>query len=312
MARDQANNIDGAIIAFNEAVRLAPYYARPLWLRGNLYLREQRYDEAFRDLQAAAASNPELSGNLIDLAWALSQSDVKVAEELAQVNTRERHLLFARFLVDKGRPSEALDQFRAVGSTSEGERKDFIAQLISQKSFNEAFQVWSNTPADGSNSVAIYDGGFEGPLSLDESGFGWRVAKGLRAANLSFDANQPQAGARSLQIEFAGESPSESAVLSQLVFVKPSTTYTVNFAARTKDVVTGGLPLVKVVDAEDKQVLGRSVAIEQGTNEWRSISFTFTTGATTNAVIVSLERENCTSSPCPAFGSLWLDSFGIR
>lgn len=312
MARDQANNIDGAITAFNEAVRLAPYYARPLWLRGNLYLREQRYEEAFRDLQAAAASNPELERNLIDLAWSLSQSDVKVAADLAQVNTLERHLLFARYLVDKGKPREALEHFRSAAPTSEEDRKDFIAQLILRKSFNEAYQIWSNTRVDGNNSAIIHDGGFEGSLSLDESGFGWRIPKSLRGANLSFDTDQPQSGIRSLHVEYSGESAPEAPVVSQLVIVKPSTSYNVSFATRTKSVVTGGLPLMKVVDAEGKQVLGRSVAIQQGDNEWQSMVFTFTTGPATSAVVLNLERENCTSQPCPAFGALWLDSFGIQ
>ncbi|HEV2834616.1 MAG TPA: hypothetical protein VGW58_04815, partial [Pyrinomonadaceae bacterium] len=45
--RDELGDNEGALAAMNEAVRWAPYYAKPRWQRGNLLLRMGRYDEAF-------------------------------------------------------------------------------------------------------------------------------------------------------------------------------------------------------------------------------------------------------------------------
>ena len=48
-ARDRADDQQGALAAFSEAVRLAPYYAQPRWQRGNVLFRMgQREDEIGR------------------------------------------------------------------------------------------------------------------------------------------------------------------------------------------------------------------------------------------------------------------------
>ena len=60
LLRDEIGD-SGAIDAFDQSVRLAPFYAHPSWQRGNFLLRAGRYTEAFSDLRTAAASNPELS-----------------------------------------------------------------------------------------------------------------------------------------------------------------------------------------------------------------------------------------------------------
>ena len=310
LARDQVNDNNGALAAFNEAVRLAPFYANPRWQRGNLELRNRRYEEAFSDLRTATTSNPERLPNLIDLSWSLSQGDVRVIEELAEINTPHKRLAFARFLVSKGNPREALEQIHAAGKLSDENRKELIALLISKKAFHEAFELWTGERS-GPTEAGFYDGGFETPLSLDESGFGWRVARSSQGANLSFDDHEPNTGKRSLQIVFTGDSNPDSTVVSQLLLVQPSTKYLVSFAVRTRELVTGGLPFAKVTNAEGGEVLGMSTPLQE-TSGWQPITFTFTTGSTNTGVVLSLQRMNCGSSPCPAFGTIWLDSFGIQ
>jgi hypothetical protein len=116
-----------------------------------------------------------------------------------------------------------------------------------------------------------------------------------------------------LRIEFGGNSNPGTALVSQLVLVEPSRRYKINFASRSQDVVTGGLPLVNVSDASgDQKRLGQSPPLAKGATEWQSYSFAFTTTPTTSAVVLSLQRENCTMSPCPIFGAISLDSFSIE
>ncbi|MDT7781461.1 MAG: hypothetical protein QOC99_3973, partial [Acidobacteriota bacterium] len=46
---------------------------------------------------------------------------------------------------------------------------------------------------------------------------------------------------------------------------------------------------------------------------WQDFSVEFNAPQTTSgAVRVALLRQPCTSSPCPAFGSVWLDAFTLR
>lgn len=310
MAREESNDPAGALTAFNEAVRLAPFYARPLWQRGNLLLRMQRPDEAFADLRKAANSDPDLIPSLIDLSWNLARFDARQAAQLGGLDTPKLHLAFAKYLARMNRPVEALEQRRMAGDMREEEKRELISQLLAVNAFSEAHDVWRN----GSNMAPLgfYDGGFESSLSLDESGFGWRVSRNLKGATLSVNTGEHQSGAQSLQIEFTGDSVPEQSVVSQLLVVEPATTYRIYFSARSRDIVTGGLPLIRVSEAVgEKKLLGASRALAQGTSDWQAVEFTFTTASTTRAVTVSLQRQGCSTSPCPAFGALGLDSFSV-
>ena len=155
------------------------------------------------------------------------------------------------------------------------------------------------------------DGGFEGPLSFDEGVFGWRIPREQNGVSISLDATQPQSGAKSLRIQFNGNSNPSAALISQTVLVKPLSRYRINFAVRTQDVVTGSLPLISTSDAVSGQLLGSSAAFPQATTPWQTLSFEFATLEKTSAVILSLQRNSCSSDPCPVFGSVWLDSFSI-
>lgn len=315
LSRDQAQDSAGALAALNEAVRLAPFYALPRWQRGNLLLRMGRHDEAFADLNHAARSNPELTPTVIGLAWALSKGNPDLTEQLAEIKTEKMRLTFARLLAREGKASEALRQLRDVGTVSDDIRRELVEQLLAKSAFWEAFQIWRVTrepvAVNGQAGPLIYDGGFEGSLAFDEGGFGWRVPRSLPATTVSLDSTQPHSGSKSLRIDFQGGADPASELVSQLILVEPSRRYQINFASRSQDIVTGGLPLVVVTDAKgDRRRLGQSAPLGgRGTSDWQVSSLEFSTGATTTAVVVNLQRENCATSPCPIFGSISLDSF---
>lgn len=317
LLRDQLGETSAAIAAFDEAVRLAPFYARPRWQRGNVLLRAGRYEAAFTDLSQATRSNSELIPGLINLAWTLSKADANLTEEWAQIKTNERRVAFAKFLAAHGRPKEAVAQFTALGNVPEDIRRQLVQQLIAKDAFAEAFKVWNfgrrfDSGAEES-STRIYDGGFEAALTFDEIGFGWQVPRNLKGAAFSLNSSQPHSGSQNLRVDFAGDSNPNTDLVSQLILVKPSRRYQINFASRSEDVVTGGLPLVVVTDASgDRKRLGQSATLGgKGTRDWQVQSLEFSTGPATTAVVLSLQRENCSTSPCPIFGSLWLDSFSV-
>jgi hypothetical protein len=160
----------------------------------------------------------------------------------------------------------------------------------------------------------VSDGGFEGQLVRDiEAGFGWQWAGEDEAkAKAAIDPNGPRAGARSLRLEWSGDPRPALPVISQLVVVEPGQTYGVSFAARTGDLVSAGLPMVAVVDADDIHgpPLGVSPPLPRDTGGWRDYTFEFAARETTRAVIVFLRRQ-CAVSPCPIYGRLWLDEFSI-
>lgn len=311
MTRDQLGDQAGALVCLNEAIRLAPYYAQPLWQRGNLLFRQGKYDEAFADLRQAATSNPEFLPALIDLAWESSRKDAALTEQLVQVRSDKEHFVLALFFARQGKANEAVIQYRGAGSVTVEQRRDLVKALLSGQAIAQAYEVWGSK--SGSSGIeSFYDGGFESALSRDEAGFGWRVVVGQPGVNLSMDGNQPQAGLRSLRIDFNGHTAPAVELVSQLIPVEPSIRYRVNFSARTKDIVTGGPLVVIVKDAANQQLLNRSAPLPASTNGWLNSSVEFTTGPVSNAIVIALRRENCSSEPCPIFGSLNLDSFSLE
>jgi tetratricopeptide (TPR) repeat protein len=314
LLKDELEDTQGALAAFNQAVRFAPYYAHTHWQRGNLLLRMGRYQEAFADLRQAAASNRDYLPNLIDLAWALSHGDPRTTAQLVEINDDRTRIAFARFLARQGKATEALDQYRlAAASVSEENQRDLVRQLIAAKAFREAFEIWTRSVGVSNDKAPVlYDGGFEGPLSLDEVGFGWRVPREVDGLSMSLDATQQHTGAKSLRLQFNGNSTPGVLLLSQTVVVKAQQRYRVNFAVSTKDIVTGGLPVITASDATSGQLLGKSANFPQAANSWQVLSFEFTTLTKTDAVILSLQRNNCSSAPCPIFGFVWLDSISIE
>ena len=317
MTRDRLNDTGGALSAFNESVRLAPYYSQPRWQRGNLLFRIGRYDEAFADLRNAVTSNPALFPNFIDLAWGASGGDAKLAEQIVQPQSNSAHLAMARFFAAHGKPDEAVAHFKLAGNASDKMVRDLIQQLVATAAFKQAFDLWiSSNPLPAGTDRAkttIYDGGFEGPLSLDEVGFGWRTERGEPGLSPSLDANQPHSGTRSLRVDFSGNSNPNTQIVSQLILIEPATRYKISFAARTQNVVTGGPPIIIVSEAiGERRQLARSTPLTQGTIGWQTFGMEFVTGPACEAIVISLQRENCTSSPCPIFGSLNLDSFSLE
>lgn len=322
-ARDQAGDKSGALSAFKEAVRLAPYYAAPRWQLGNLLFRAGQRDEAFAELRRAAASDPSLVISLIDLAWNANDGDAHLVLQSVQPRTTQTRLALARFFAKHGRAAEAVTLFGAAGGNASSEdQRALVTELIAAKDFPEAYQAWAGSHAeaarnrDAARAVAVViNEGFESPISKDNAGFGWQVMPGAQFVQASVDAIEPHNGTRSLRLEFGGNAAQNSPFISQLVLVEPNARYRLRFAARTKDIVTGGLPVVAVSDANLEQsapVLVQSTPLAQGTSAWREYTVEFATPATCRAVLIRLQRPPCSSSPCPIFGTIWFDDFSLQ
>lgn len=319
-AREQAGDEKGALNAFEEAVRLAPSYAQPRWQLGNLLLRSGRRDEAFAELRRAALNDPSLVSGFIDLAWGIYGGDAARVEQVVQPQSAEWRLRLARFLIKHGKTAEGLQQFRAAGNVADEERTALLQELLTARRFREAYEIWSDvrarqgTQKPSSDVYSITDGGFEELKNLDGQGFGWRRGSNLQAVNVSLDTSGPHSGKYSLRLDYKGDSNPNAPVLTQLLLVEADSHYRLRFAARTQDVVTGGLPMVVIADAgsDREQRIAQSSLLPKNSNGWQDYVIEFTTGKESSAVQVSIVREACGNQPCPIFGSVWLDDFTLQ
>lgn len=311
--REELDNQNGALLSLNQAVNRAPYYAHTHWQRGNLLLRMGRGTEAFDDLRKAARSNRNFVPNLIDLAWSLSGKDPKMTNDLVGIDDDYTRIAFARFLAKNGRGPEVLTQLKAVrGSFSQEVKKDILRQLLSAKSFKEAFEVWNDLNASAAQTPLIYDGGFEGAIGIGDVGFNWLIPRDLSGLSLSQDGSVAQSGTRSLRVTFDGNSNPQLPFVSQTLIVAPQHRYQINLAVRSKNIVTGGSPTVLARDARTGQILGKVDILIQTSEEWQKVNFEISTQPDCDAIVLNLQRNACTTSPCPIFGILWIDSFSIQ
>lgn len=318
MLRDRAEDEAGAIADLNEAVRLAPYYSQPRFQLGNLLFRAGRRDEAFEQLRRAVKSRASLLPNVIDLAWGASGGDAEAVKQVIQPQTQAEYLALAHYFAKRGKSAEVIEMFSAAGRVPKRDQQQLLGELLAVRNYATAYEIWkygrdgrleSGEQAKG----RITDAGFENITTLDEQGFGWQ-RNDVQAVRVSLDKDGPREGSYSLRLDWSGDSNPPVEVIDQLVLVEPQTRYRLRFAARTQDIVTGGLPLLVVTDASSKEekVLGQSQPLPQGKSDWQEYSFDFATQEGSRVVRLNLQRRNCTDSPCPAFGHIWLDAFVLQ
>lgn len=311
-ARELNGDTDGAIAAAGQAVQWAPYYAQTHWQMGNLLVRAGRLDQGFSELRRAGESNPALLPSIIDLAWQMSSGNAEYVMKAIAPNRPDAYIALAEYFKKRGKVSEAISMISAAGSAAENDRRRYLAELISAKRFQDAHSLWSFAhPADPNGPLLKNDPGFEQENDLDEPGFGWRAQR-VPGVALSLDAANPQEGKSSLRIDFKGESAAGLPIITQLVLVQPGTHYQLHFAARTEELVSGGLPGVTIVAAGSGQPLGQSGAFPLTSNGWRDYTVDFTVPETTSAIQIVLQLEQCSRTPCPIFGRLWLDNFSLK
>jgi hypothetical protein len=193
---------------------------------------------------------------------------------------------------------------------TEETRKKLVTDLLAAERFADAYGVWSG--GRGAATGSFDNGGFEEEARSDEEGFGWRFALGGQAVRLSLDTAEPREGAHSLKVEYAGNSEPSAPAVSRLVLVEPGARYRLTFAARTKELVTGGPPFVEVVSAAKAGgSLAATNTLPATSDGWQELALEFT-APPAGAVRIALKRRPCTSGPCPAFGTVWLDAFELR
>ena len=194
-------------------MRLAPYYARPHWLLGNILVRSGQAAEGFSELRLAGESDTGLLPAIIDLEWQLSRGDAEFIKSAIQPDSPEFYEALARDFKKRGKASDAIEMFRGAGTAAEQERRQYLQELISAKSFKEAALLWSIDHAPPGIGQ-LNDPGFERPSNLDEPGFGWHSANKAESLTLSLDANNPREGRFSLRVDFHGDSDPGAAIIS--------------------------------------------------------------------------------------------------
>ena len=311
-ARELNGQVDQALTAARQALPLAPFYSQTHWQLGNLLVRAGQLETGFAELRLASASNPILLRATIDLAWQLSGRDVEFVKKAIQPQNAEQYDALAEYFRKHGEVTEAVLMFSSAGNDAEviRAREQYAQELITTKRFREAYTLWSFGRAQD-YSGNLVDPGFEREGKLGEPSFGWRTETKVQTIMFALEPVNPKQGKSSLKIEFTGDSNPALPIVSQLVLAEPNTHYQVSFVARTENIVSGALPRVTVVDAASKEILGETQPFPKAVNNWQDYTIDFKSKETTQAILISLQRETCAKLPCPIFGRVWLDNFSL-
>jgi tetratricopeptide (TPR) repeat protein len=312
VSRDLNNDQEGAVKALRQATLLSPVYAKSHWLLGNLLLRTNNTPEAIQELRFAANSDETLLPNVIDLFWGINHHDAAATINALQPQTDNARMALAVFFAGQRQGPPALEQFRSIKSPTNEGFHNLMNALLQARLFAEAWEVWARLH-QVSDSPALLNPGFEDEIAVGEIGFGWQISDNVPNVTMSADPTQYQSGQKSLRVDFRGESNTTNPIVTQLVLVKPHTTYRLTFQALAKDFLSATAPIVAVTDASDEKnpTLAQSLGVA-GAAGWQVFFIDFTTRDQTTAVRLQFTRPGCGNNPCAAFGTVWLDSFDLR
>jgi hypothetical protein len=308
----QAGHIEPATRDFEAAVSFAPYYAQPHWYLGNMFIQSGKLAEGFAELRVAGTADPFYVPEMIQKAVEVYGSDSAAIMDAANPELPHVRLALEQYFLQNQNSSAGMELFRRTSNQPAEEIETLLAELLKQKLYAEAYEVWvykkkgvRNAPVN--LEEAIWNGSFEDEIVSDSTGFGWQVARHLENTSVTRVTNLAHAGSAGLKITYTGASSPGATILSQLILSQPDHSFRLSVDARTANLITGGLPVLTAVDADSGASLCGPIMLPAGTNDWHSFTADCQTLPSTRAVIISLQRSSCKINQCPAFGEVWLD-----
>ena len=163
-AREKLDDQPGALVAYREAVHLAPSYATCHWYLGRLLLRMKAREEAFVEFRRATNTDPELFPSVINYAWREFGEDADLVRQAVRPQESSEYLMLAQGFLTHGKRSDAMAMYHAAGKNSDAERRLFLAQLLEAKAYVEAYEVWAVGEGGSTESRegTLSNAGFEG------------------------------------------------------------------------------------------------------------------------------------------------------
>lgn len=311
-AKYTSGDLAGAEVAYLRSVDLAPSYSQPKFMYGLLLLQSHRELEGFNALSEAAENDFSLYPQVVELAARRHPDDAIAIERSAKPGTTEARTFLARYLISRSLMTDKTLAFLLSDGLSELDRYEIINDLIVRQDYSLAHKLWTSTiAANGEqNNKLIFDGGFEHTKGANQGAFGWQIDQDFPGAAISRTQQDAHSGSYALHINFAGPVELGKHVVTQRVYVRPTSTYTLHFFYRSSELLSASNPIVIVTDSKNGLELGRSETLKSTQNTWIEATVDFES-TQIPAVNIALLRPSCNSKPCPIFGELSLDDFSL-
>jgi hypothetical protein len=315
-ARAALGDTEAGVAALRRAAELAPNYTYPRWHLGNALLRAGRTDEAFAELRRAADLDSTLRPQVFNLAWQVYGPDLsRVVDAVGK--TAESRAQLVTVLAGRGNLEEAQGVWAGLGPEGQrvqGGTADALARALYAKGqYRRALAILSEGGYGGLAVGQFHDGGFESEIApAGRALFGWNVTQG--GGQVAIDAARgAHGGRRSLRVAFNASGQVDFRNVWQVVAVEPGARYRLSFFVKTEELRSAAtLSLMVSEPATPDTSLGATAPLAQGTQDWQPVSFEFTTGPKTEAVLVRIVRVYCAEGVCPIYGKIWYDDFNFE
>jgi hypothetical protein len=247
------------------------------------------------------------------LCWRLTQDVHSLLQGVIPARVDDYFSLLG-FLTSKSQSEESLpvwDALVALGQPISMEKTfDYIRYLVLHRMPADASHVWWQMASRNgyaaylpNSTNALVNGNFD--LAVLNGGFDWQYHK-QSGVTLTLDSVESHDGHRTLSIAFDGPGVVDAGI-SQIIFVRPNTTYEFSGYYKNGDFDGAGGPHLALQDFYEGTTFFESEVLKQAP-DWRQVSSTFTTGAQTNLIALRIRRLPESS---PIRGKLWISDFRL-
>jgi tetratricopeptide (TPR) repeat protein len=303
--------------SFRRAREVYPISAEVSWRFGNFLLRQNRQDEAFREIHHALTVQPSFTALAISRCWQ-SAPDIDRILKLALPAQPEAYWGAIDFLVEAREPDAAMAVWKQLmaGNPSFPVKRTFRLQdmLIETAHPVDAHAVWEESlsaagakRSHGHGGSVLWNGGFE--QELLNGGLAWRF-RPVAGAEMSFDGRVAHSQNRSLRVVFDGSSNVDFQQPWQYAVVEPNTRYRLSAYFRTEDLTTSSDLRLEAEETHFGAPLASTPRLA-GTQYWQRSEAEFVTDADTRLVRVVLRRRPSPKLDNKISGTVWMDDASL-
>ncbi|MGC2108286.1 MAG: hypothetical protein WA655_02135 [Candidatus Korobacteraceae bacterium] len=285
------------------------------WEVANLDLLRGDLPKALQSFATVERYSPQLRKQAIQLSWRV-KPDVDVLLQYVP-HTLDALSSFLNVMYEQQQLPQAAKVWQALAALKEPIGRDYVLGYLetlfsrNHRQIEQAQQVWKDflsTNPEMMEYVApnnlVVNPGFE--RDVLDGGFDWRHADRPHV-KLAQESGVSNSGSRSLSVSFDGNDIEDFGIY-QYVAVKPNSRYELQAYIRPENIVGSSGPRLAIIDPYDAS---RRFYVSDdilGSSLWSAQGGSFSTGADTHMVAVSLVRN---APYDPLKGHLWLDDVSI-
>lgn len=315
---EAAGDADCAARAFMTAASLAPRTPRFQLALANHYLVTAHKPEALNALHSYLELQPQHTEPVLQNFLRAMGDPNPIWNVLPQQSDHDLQLSFIALLSQNHDFQDANLYWAQV--VQSGARiglapaAPYLSALEGNSQFAQMTSVWRelqnmNSVPSAEPGNLLSNGGFESDPT--NAGLDWRVNP-QKYVELSFADTTAHSGRRSLSVNFAVESNLEFDLLDQIVPVSPNSSYTLSAFVQSKAITSDAGPQLRVQDLLCPTCLDVTTAGTLGSTPWHQVSTTFTTGANSHFLRLSLWRPRSRTYPSEISGQFWIDNVRLQ